>query len=229
MPKRWALAVVVGGLVVIAAVVVAIGLNGGRSKLSAAVASKSVASKAATPSPARSGPTASVCQPGSLQLTNPSSLAGGMGGAIAVIVFRNAGSVACSMIGWPTIGSSNVATHVLYQTTTGAGFEVPVARVVLQPGESAASSLNLFGALGTTYGEQCAGAGSWMVTAPGAATSTSVPWPAHQGACPDGTVLVSPVYLGDQPNVGFGSADPTSVPVLGPFSSPPPISGVNAR
>jgi hypothetical protein len=143
-----------------------------------------------------------------------------MGGATVAIVFTNTGKQSCSLTGWPTITTPGLATKVLYQTTTGAGFVVPVATVILLPGQKGSSALDLFAAPGDTYGS-CGRPGSWGVTPPGAGQPSEVAWPAGQGPCSHGTVLVSPVYLGSLPEVGFGSLDPTSVPILGPFSSPP--------
>ena len=145
-----------------------------------------------------------------------------MGGATVAVVFTNTGTRSCSLTGWPTITTPGLVTKVLYQTATGAGFVVPVTRVVLQPGQEASSALDLFAAPGNTYGS-CSRPGSWAVTPPGADQPSEVAWPADQGPCSHGTVLVSPVYLGSLPEVGFGSLDPTSVPVLGPFSSPPVV------
>jgi Protein of unknown function (DUF4232) len=166
-------------------------------------------------------PVFDVCKAGSLQFTNPSNAIAGAEGETVAIVFRNIGSQPCSLTGWPTISTPGLHTKVQYSTFTGAGFVVAVTRVVLQPGETGATALDIFGSPGSDYGTQCFAAGSWAVTLPGSHQGTSVPWPMYQGACPGGTVLVSPVYSGDQPEIGFGSADPTSIPLLGPFDSPP--------
>lgn len=168
-------------------------------------------------------PPVDICSERNLELSNPRSLNGGMGAVVVAIVFRNVGSKPCALMGWPTITPVSVKANVLYQTTTGSGFEVAVTRIVLRPGEAAAASLELFAAPGGTYGAQCAATGSWSVTPPGAHGPERVPWPAHQGPCSDGTVLVSPVYEGADPKVGYGSADPGSIPSLGPFSSPPTL------
>lgn len=164
--------------------------------------------------------TARACRPSDLEISNPWSLQGGMGAIVVALVFRNVGSQPCAMAGWPKVAAAALHVRVLYQTTTGAGFEVPVTHVVVPPGGSAAVSLNLFGAPNSAYGSQCGEAGSWTVTIPGSTQPQSVPWVAGNGPCPDGTVLVSPVYSGDGPEVGFGSADPQSVPALGPYSRP---------
>jgi hypothetical protein len=163
-----------------------------------------------------------VCKAQNLQLTNPPSLDSGMGGRTVEIVFQNTGTQPCSLIGWPTITTPGMRTKVQYQTTTGAGFTVPVSRVVLGPGESGSAALDLFGVPGSTYSQECFGAGSWAVTPPGSSEATSVPWPKYQGACPGGTVEVSPVYIPDPKSVtGFSSADPAAISQLGPFDSPP--------
>jgi hypothetical protein len=141
-------------------------------------------------------------------------------GVTVAIVFTNTGMRPCSLRGWPTISTPGLATKVLYQTTTGAGFVVPITTVTLEPEQTAASALDLFAAPGNTYGS-CSHLGSWAISPPGADHPSSVTWPSDQGPCDGGTVLVSPVYVGAQPEVGFGSLDPASVPVLGPFSSPP--------
>jgi Protein of unknown function (DUF4232) len=161
-----------------------------------------------------------VCRQQDLQFSNPPSLEGGMGGLTVAIVFRNTGTQPCSLIGWPTIATLSLRTKVQYTTFTGAGFVVPVTRIVLQPGGAGSAALDLYGR-NSSYGEQCAEVGSWAVTIPGSRQPTLVPWPKHQGACPGGSVLVSPVYAGDQVEIGFGSADPSSIPLLGPFDSPP--------
>jgi Protein of unknown function (DUF4232) len=162
-----------------------------------------------------------VCKAGNLQFTNPSNAIAGAEGVTVEIVFRNVGSQPCSLTGWPTIRTPGLHTKVQYSTFTGAGFEVAITRVVLQPGKTGATALDIFGSPGSDYGTQCFAAGSWAVTLPGSHQATSVPWPKYQGACPGGTLYVSPVYSGNQPEIGFGSADPTSIPLLGPFDSPP--------
>ena len=99
---------------------------------------------------------------------------------------------------------------------------VPVSSVVLDPGTSASAALDLFGVPGSTYSQACFEAGSWLVTPPGNSKAKSVPWPKYQGACPGGTVEVSPVYIPDPQSVtGFSSADPATISQLGPFDSPP--------
>ncbi|HEY5051121.1 MAG TPA: DUF4232 domain-containing protein [Acidothermaceae bacterium] len=162
-----------------------------------------------------------ICKAGSLQFTNPSNAIAGAEGETVAIVFRNMGPQPCSLTGWPTISTPGLHTKVQYSTFTGAGFEVAVSRLVLQPGETGATALDIFGSPGSDYGTQCFAAGWWAVTLPGSHQATSVPWPKYQGACPGGTIYVSPVYSGNQPEIGFGSADPTSIPPLGPFDSPP--------
>jgi hypothetical protein len=169
-----------------------------------------------------SAPVVGACRTQDLQITNPSSLDGAMGGIVVEVVFRNVGLTPCSLIGWPTITTPGMHTKVQYQTVTGAGFMVPVSRIVLEPGESGSAALNLFGVPNSTYSQACFGAGSWAVTPPGSQQPTLVPWPKYQGACPGGTVLVSPVYIPDPQSVtGFSSADPANISQLGPFDSPP--------
>jgi hypothetical protein len=170
-----------------------------------------------------SAPVVDVCRPQNLQMSNPQSLESGMGGLTVAIVFRNVGPQPCSLIGWPTIATPILHTKVQYTTFTGAGFEVPVTRIVLQPGGTGSAALDLFGRPGSTYSQECSGAGSWSVTPPGSEQPTIVPWPTYQGACPGGAILVSPVYLSDAVEIGFGSADPTSIPLLGPFDSAPTV------
>ena len=162
-----------------------------------------------------------VCKAESLQFTNPSNAIAGAEGETVAIVFRNIGSQPCSLTGWPTIRTPGLHTKVQYSTFTGAGFEVAVTRVVLQPGETGATALDVFGMPDSGYGTQCFAAGSWAVTLPGSHQATSVPWPKYQGACPGGTIYVSPVYSGNQPEIGNDSTNPSSIPQLGPFDSPP--------
>jgi hypothetical protein len=167
-------------------------------------------------------PAVAVCDAANLQMSNPQSLESGMGGLTVAIVFRNVGSQPCSLTGWPTIATPSFRTKVQYTTFTGAGFVVPVTRVVVQPGATGSAALDLYG-LNSSYGEQCSESGSWAVTIPGGQQPTLVPWPKQQGACPGGSILVSPIYAGDQVEIGFGSADPSSIPLLGPFDSPPTV------
>jgi Protein of unknown function (DUF4232) len=145
-----------------------------------------------------------------------------MGGETVAIVFRDVGSQPCSLIGWPTIATPGLKTTVQYATFTGAGFMVPVTRVVVSAGQSAAASLELYAAPGNAYGG-CDKPGSWAITPPGGDQPITVPWVRYQGACRGGTVIVSPVYPGDLPEDGVDSLDPSQVPLLGPFSSPPPV------
>jgi Protein of unknown function (DUF4232) len=182
-------------------------------------------SPAAVPSPFHSvAPVVTVCRSDNLQVTNPSGFESGMGGSTVEIVFQNIGSQSCSLVGWPAVSTPGMRTKVQYQTTTGAGFMVPVSRIVLAPGDSGDAALDLFGAPGSTYSQACFAAGSWAVTLPGSRQSALVPWPKYQGACPGGTVEVSPFYIPDPESVtGFSSADPASISQLGPFDSPPTV------
>jgi hypothetical protein len=143
-----------------------------------------------------------------------------MGGATVAIVLRNVGLRPCSLIGWPTVTTPGLKTTVQYATWTGGGFVVPVTRVVVPTGQSAAASLELYAAPGNAYGG-CDKPGSWAITPPGGDHPVTVAWVQYQGACLDGTVIVSPMYLGDQPESGFGSLNPSEVPQVGPLSSPP--------
>jgi hypothetical protein len=143
-----------------------------------------------------------------------------MGGETVAIVFTNTGPQPCSMIGWPTIATPGLMTRIQYATFTGGGFVVPVTRVIVPAGGSAAASLELYAAPGNSYGE-CDKPGSWAITPPGGSQPTPLAWVPYQGACLDGTVIVSPVYLGNVPENGFDSLAPSEVPLLGPFSSPP--------
>ncbi len=186
---------------------------------SAEAAPSSLVALASTPSPP---PTAAVCEAANLQMSNPQSLESGMGGLTVAIVFRNVGAQACSLTGWPTIATPSLRTKVQYTTFTGAGFVVPVTRVVLQPGATGSAALDLFSHPGSTYSQECFETGAWAVTLPGSHQPTRVPWPSYQGACPGGTILVSPFYFGDAVEIGYGSADP-SIPLLGPFDSPPTV------
>jgi hypothetical protein len=162
-----------------------------------------------------------ACREGDLRITNSSGIPGGaMGGETVAIVLTNTGSQACFMIGWPTIATPGLKTTIEYATFTGAGFVVPVTRVIVPPGGSAAASLELYAAPGNSYGE-CDKPGSWAITPPGGNEPTQLAWLRYQGACLDGTVIVSPVYLGNVPEDGFGSLAPSDVPEIGPLSSPP--------
>jgi hypothetical protein len=184
---------------------------------SAAPATVSPASVA----PAATAASVAACAEHDLQVTNSSGPPGGaMGGETVAIVFTNTSSQACSMIGWPTIATPGLKTRIEYATFTGAGFVVPVTRLVVRVGGSAAASLELYAAPGNSYGE-CDKPGSWAITPPGGGQPTQLPWVQFQGACLDGTVIVSPVYSGDVPENGFGSLAPSDVQELGPFSSPP--------
>lgn len=213
------LAIVVAGGAVWAGLALFSGHAASSGHAAVAAPSSSTALASMVPSP----PAVDACKSPGLQMTNPPSLESGMGGLTVAIVFRNVGSQPCSLIGWPTIATPTLHTKVQYTTSTGAGFVVPVTRIVLQPGGTGAAALDLFGTPGSTYGQECFEAGSWAVTIPGSQQPTLVPWPKYQGACPGGTILVSPVYLGDAVEIGFGSADPTSIPLLGPFDSPPTV------
>jgi Protein of unknown function (DUF4232) len=190
------------------------------SSAGAAPSSPVALASTASPSPT---PAVAVCDAANLQMSNPQSLESGMGGLTVAIVFRNVGSQPCSLTGWPTIATPSLRTKVQYTTFTGAGFVVPVTRVVLQPGGAGSAALDLFGHPGSTYSQECFEVGSWAVTLPGSRKPTPVPWPSYQGACPGGTILVSPFYSGDAVEIGFGSADPSSIPLLGPFDSPPTV------
>jgi hypothetical protein len=143
----------------------------------------------------------------------------GMGVATVAIVFRNTGSQPCSMIGWPTIATPGLKTTIQYATVT-QGFVVQVTRVVVPPGSSAAAAIDLIAPPGSSD-DECGKPGSWAITPPGGDQPTELPWVRFDGACAGGTVTVSPVYLGDMPEVGFGSLVPSDVPLIGPFSSPP--------
>jgi hypothetical protein len=178
---------------------------------------------AVTSASSSSAPVVGICKPQNIQMSNPPSGVSGIGGVTVAIVFRNVGSQPCSLSGWPTIATPTLHTKVQYTTFTGAGFEVPVTRIVLQPGGTGSAALDLFGAPNSTYSQECFESGSWTVTLPGTQQPTVVPWPMQQGACPGGTILISPVYAGDAVEIGFGSADPGSIPQLGPFDSPPAV------
>jgi hypothetical protein len=173
---------------------------------------------------ASSAAAVSACQPENLGVTNPWGMDSGMGGGTVEIVFKNRGSKPCSLTGWPTVSTPGVRTKVQYETTTGAGFTVPVSHVVLTPGRSADAALDIFGVPNSTYSQACFGAGSWAVTLPGSHQPSTVAWPKYQGACPGGTVEVSPFYVPDPQSVsGFSSADPATISQLGPFDSPPTV------
>jgi hypothetical protein len=189
------------------------------SSAGAAPSSPVALASTASPSPT---PAVAVCDAANLQMSNPSNAIAGAEGETVAIVLRNIGSQPCSLTGWPTIATPSLRTKLQYTTFTGAGFVVPVTRVVLQPGGTGSTALDLYG-LNSSYGEQCFESGSWAVTIPGGQQPTLVPWPKQQGACPGGSVLVSPFYAGDQVEIGFGSADPSSMPLLGPFDSPPTV------
>jgi Protein of unknown function (DUF4232) len=188
------------------------------------IVTPSAATGSGAPAPSSPAPTSTAvaaCVEKDLQLTDPwGPPQSGMGGETVAIVFRNTGSQSCSMIGWPTIATPGLKTEIQYATFTGAGFMVPVTRVVVPPGSSAAAALDLFAAPGNSYGE-CDKPGSWAITPPGGGQPIQLAWLQFQGACLDGTVIVSPVYSGDVPEIGFGSLAPSQVPSLGPFSSPP--------
>jgi hypothetical protein len=172
-------------------------------------------SPVAVASMASSAAAVGICELPNLQVTNPWGFESGMGGSTVEVVFRNVGAQPCSLAGWPTVSTPGMHTKVQYQTTTGAGFMVPVSRIVLAPGESGDAALDLFGAPGNTYSQACFGAGSWAVTLPGSHQPTLVPWPKYQGACPGGTVEVSPFYIPDPESVtGFSSADPATISQL---------------
>jgi hypothetical protein len=161
------------------------------------------------------------CLEKDLQITDPweGPPDDGMDVATVAIVFRNSGAQSCSMIGWPTIATPGLKTTIQYATVT-QGFVVPVTRVVVPPGSSAAASIDLFAPPGSSD-DECGKPGSWAITPPGGDQPTELPWVRFDGACLDGTVIVSPVYAGDMREVGFGSLSPSQVPTLGPFSSPP--------
>ena len=173
-----------------------------------------------TPSETTS-PAVATCTEKDLQITDPwdGPPGDGMGVATVAVVFRNAGSQPCSMIGWPTIATPGLKTTIQYATVT-TGFVVQVTRVVVPPGGSAAAAIDLIAPPGSSD-DECGKPGSWAITAPGGTHPTELPWVFLDGACADGTLIVSPVYLGDMPEVGFGSLVPSQVPLLGPFSSPP--------
>ncbi len=190
------------------------------SQAGAAPSSPVAVASTAGPSPTLA---VAVCDAANLQFTNPSDAIAGAEGETVAIVFRNVGSQTCSLTGWPTIATPSLRTKVQYTTFTGAGFVVPVTRVVLQPGATGSAALDLFSHPDSAYSQECFEAGSWAVTLPGSRKPTRVPWPSYQGACPGGTILVSPFYSGDAVEIGFGSADPSSIPLLGPFDSPPTL------
>ncbi len=190
---------------------------GAATPTGAAPSSPVALASTAGPSPTQ----AAVCDIANLQFTNPSTAIAGAEGETVAIVFRNIGSQPCSLRGWPTISTPGLHTKVQYSTFTGAGFEVAVTRVVLQPGEAGATALDIFSSPDSAYGPQCFAAGSWAVTLPGNPQATPVPWPKYQGACPGGAIYVSPVYRGNEPEIGNDSAGPSSIPLLGPFDSPP--------
>ncbi len=177
-----------------------------------------------TPSETTASPAVAVvvrCQEKDLQITDAweGPPDGGMGVATVAIVFRNVGSRPCSMIGWPTIATPGLKTTIQYATVT-TGFVVQVTRVVVPPGSSAAAAIDLIAPPGSSN-DECGKPGWWAITPPGGSLPTELPWVLFDGACAGGTVIVSPVYLGDMPEVGFGSLSPSEVPVLGPFISPP--------
>lgn len=165
--------------------------------------------------------TAAACTEKNLQITDPwdGPPDVGMGVATVAIVFRNAGSQPCSMIGWPTIATPGLKTTIQYATVT-QGFVVQVTHVVVPAGGSAAAAIDLIAPPGSSN-DECGKPGSWAITPPGGSQPVEYPWVRFDGPCAGGTVIVSPVYLGDMPEVGFGSLVPSQVPLLGPFSSPP--------
>lgn len=100
-----------------------------------------------------------------------------MPGNVANIAFRNIGSTACTLTGWPTVqvvgpdGRTPVTTRLTYSRSDGEVGVVPVAPVVLSPGNTVEASLMIW-----DPGGGCAGRSfTWIITPPGARTAVRIP------------------------------------------------------
>jgi hypothetical protein len=96
------------------------------------------------------------------------------------IVFRNTGSVACRMAGYPGVdGLAADGSLVAHAARTMTGFMGGVRGTTppvttLRPGESTSATVE--GTASTPDGSSCAGIKQLLVTAPNDTASTRLPW-----------------------------------------------------
>jgi Protein of unknown function (DUF4232) len=144
------------------------------------------------------------CAERDLRVGGPDSAAETMPGIVAVIVFRNAGDITCSIEGWPKVAILGprprpAAVPIRYAEATGA-WSIGRTRVVLRPGASAASSM----LIGTPANASGCGSPNWAITPPhGTRRLTVHRQQTAPQVCVGDSIVVSPVYPGHAPRVSY--------------------------
>jgi hypothetical protein len=118
-----------------------------------------------------------------------------MPGTVGAVVFRNIGTAACELEGYPQVrlrGASRPRAAIAYVAGTGS-WSVSRTEVRLRPGASAAANLMISEAANPG---RC-GSRTWVITPPGGGRATTLEAPASwPAACTGNTIAVSRVYPG---------------------------------
>ena len=180
---------------------------------SAAAPAQPAASSASSggAAPAASGTMA--CAAGALRVTGLRTQAGTMPGTVTSVEFRNTGTGACTLDGWPAVaiaspGPVRAGAKIRRQGDTAA-FTIARTRVRLAPGASATASL----LIATPQSAASCAAPAWRVTPPpGRGPATVLRPAAGPRVCAGSTVVVSPVYPGARLRAHFFGPSPGHSP-----------------
>ncbi len=154
-----------------------------------------------------------TCPAGALRVTGLRTQAGTMPGTVTSVEFRNTGTGACTLDGWPAVVIASPAAvragaKIRRQGDTAA-FTIARTRVRLAPGASATASL----LIATPQPAASCAAPSWQVTPPpGRGPATVLHSAAGPRVCAGSTVVVSPVYPGARLRAHFFGPSPGHSP-----------------
>jgi hypothetical protein len=145
--------------------------------------------------PVPAGPAAPRCAARSLRVSPVRAAADSMPGLVVAVRFRNAGSRACSVTGFPAVSARPGANALRVRyTAQNAAWTVARRPVLLRPGASAAVDVLISSFSAVTF-VPCRTPQSMAVAPPGGGPATwIVAPPSWQGVCVRGQVEVSPVY-----------------------------------
>jgi hypothetical protein len=145
--------------------------------------------------PVQTSPAAPPCTPRSLRISPVRAAADSMPGLVVAVRFRNAGSRACSLAGYPALSAPPGAPALRPRyTAQNAVWTVARRPVLLRPGASAAASV-LIASFSAVTNLPCRTPQSMAVAPPGGGRVIWIVAPASwQGVCLRGAVEVSPVY-----------------------------------
>jgi Protein of unknown function (DUF4232) len=162
--------------------------SAGQPTASGAAAGQSAGNQGGAPAPG--------CQTSDLKISLGSTLPFGAQGSVAQpLILRNAGSTACTVLGWPGVAALNGGGNQIYQASR-VGTEG--SKITLQPGASAAAVLYAVTSLGSG-GPSCTQVPNFLVIPPNETHSMQVAF--------DNSVCVAPALTALSPGAsGGGSA-----------------------